>query len=87
VIAGDRQESATTTARRLGELVHPEDRDRLREATIGAFKGAKPSFHAEFRIQVRGGSWKWVCSQGQVTERDSVGRAVRLTGTIAAADQ
>lgn len=84
VIAGDRQEPLTTTARRLAELVHPEDRERLREATIGAFKGAKPSFHAEFRIQVRGGPWKWVFSQGQVTERDSIGRAVRLTGTIGA---
>lgn len=84
VIAGDRQEPLTTTARRLAELVHPEDRERLREATIGAFKGAKPTFHAEFRIQVRGGPWKWVFSQGQVTERDSIGRAVRLTGTIGA---
>jgi PAS domain S-box-containing protein len=84
VIAGDGQEPGTTTARRLGELVHPEDRERLREACIGAFKGVKPSFHAEFRIQVRGGQWKWVYSQGQVTERDSIGRAVRLTGTIAA---
>jgi len=84
VIAGDRQEPLTTTARRLGELVHPEDRERLREASIDAFKGAKPAFHAEFRIQVHGGTWKWVYGQGQVTERDSIGRAVRLTGTIAA---
>jgi PAS domain S-box-containing protein len=83
VIAGDRQEPLTTTARRFGELVHPEDRERLREATIVAFKGNKPSFHAEFRIQIRSGPWKRVYSQGQVTERDSVGRAVRLTGTIA----
>ena len=83
VITGDRQEPLTTTVRRLGELVHPEDRERLREASISAFKGSKPSFHAEFRVQVRGGPWKWVYSQGQVTERDSVGRAVRLTGTIA----
>jgi len=84
VIAGDRQEPVTTTARRLAELVHPEDRERLREASIGAFKGSTPSFHAEFRIQVHGGPWKWVYSQGQVTERDSIGRAVRLTGTIGA---
>jgi len=84
VIAGDRQEPVTTTARRLAELVHPEDRERLREASIGAFKGSTPSFHAEFRIQVRSGPWKWVYSQGQVTERDSIGRAVRLTGTIGA---
>ena len=84
VIAGDRQEPVTTTARRLGELVHPEDRERLREASIGAFKGSTPSFHAEFRIQVHGGPWKWVYSQGQVTERDSIGRAVRLTGTLGA---
>ncbi|HWH47155.1 MAG TPA: PAS domain-containing protein [Burkholderiales bacterium] len=83
VIAGDRQEALTTTARRLAELVHPDDRERLREATIAAFKGAQLSFHAQFRIQVRGGPWKWVYSQGQVTEHDSIGRAVRLTGTIA----
>ena len=84
VIAGDGREPGTTTARRLGELVHPEDRERLREACIGAFKGVQPTFHAKFRIQVRGGQWKRVYSQGEVTERDSIGRAVRLTGTIAA---
>ncbi|MGQ0579215.1 MAG: PAS domain-containing protein [Betaproteobacteria bacterium] len=83
-IADDVQEPGTTTARRLGELVHPEDRERLREACVGAFKAVTPSFHAEFRIQVRDGRWKRVYSQGQVTERDRIGRAVRLTGTIGA---
>jgi len=51
--------------------------ERLREATIGAFKGSKPSFHAEFRIQVRGGPWKWVYSQARARSPDATASVAR----------
>jgi PAS domain S-box-containing protein len=85
-LTGQGSQAPTTTARRLNDLIHPEDRDVLREAIVGVFKTNKPIARREFRIQTRSGQWKQVYCSGQVTERDAVGRAVRFTGTITAMD-
>jgi len=85
-LTGHGPQALTTTARRLNDLIHPDDRDALREAIIGVFKTNKPIARTEFRIQTRSGQWKRVHCSGRVTERDAIGRAVRLTGTITAAD-
>jgi hypothetical protein len=67
-------------------LIHPEDRKVLREAIVGAFKTNKPIARMEFRIESRSGEWKRIYCSGRATERDAIGRAVRLTGTITATD-
>jgi PAS domain S-box-containing protein len=77
--------SAKSTARRFSEILHPDDREGLREAVIAAFKGRTMVFQGEFRIRNQNGQWRRLCAHGQVTERNSVGRAVQLTGTLAAA--
>ncbi|MEO8156841.1 MAG: PAS domain-containing protein [Betaproteobacteria bacterium] len=74
----------TTTARRLNDQIHPDDRETLRDAVIEALKGGKSLSRAQVRIAIRSGQWKQVHCDAQVTERDALGRAVRLTGTIAA---
>lgn len=76
----------STTARRLDELIHPEDREVLHDAIVGAFKTHTSITRMEFRIETRSGQWKRVHCSGRVTERDVMGRAVRLAGTIAASD-
>jgi len=86
VLTGYRQESANSTARRFGEILHPDDREGLREAIIAAFKGRGSGFHAEFRVRNQNGQWRRLRAHGQVTERDAVGRAVQLTGTLAGAN-
>jgi PAS domain S-box-containing protein len=85
-LTGYGPQALTTTARRLNELIHPEDREALREAMVGVFKTNKPIPRTEFRIETRSGQWKRVYCSGRVTERDAVGRAVRMTGTITATD-
>ncbi len=85
-LAGYGGQALTTTARRLNDLIHAEDREALRQAIIGAFKTNKPIARAEFRIETRSGQWKRVHCSGRVTERDAVGRAVRLTGTVTTTD-
>lgn len=77
-------QSPPGTARRLNELIHPEDREGLRHAFIGAFKTNKPVSRVEFRIEARSGQWKRLYCSGRVTQRDALGRAVRLTGTVTA---
>jgi len=72
------------TARRANELIHPQDRDALRQAFITAFKSSKSFSRVEFRIETRSGQWKRLYCSGRVTQRDAAGRAVRLTGTVSA---
>jgi PAS domain S-box-containing protein len=84
-LTGYRQETTDTTARRFAEILHPEDREGLRGAVIGAFKGHTHGFRGEFRIRGQNGQWRRLRAHGQVTERDALGRAVQLTGTLAAA--
>jgi PAS domain S-box-containing protein len=81
-LTGHGSQALTTSARRLNDLIHPEDREALREAVIAAFKSNKTMARTEIRIETRSGQWKRVYCSGRVTERDAVGRAVRLTGTI-----
>lgn len=85
VLSGYRQDSPDTTARRFAEILHPDDREALREAVISAFKGRHVAFFAEFRVRGQNGQWRRLRAHGRVTERDAVGRAVQLTGTLAAA--
>ncbi len=86
VLTGYGEQALTTTARRLNELIHPEDREGLREAMVGALKTNKTIARTEFRIEIRSGQWKRIYCSGRVTERDVIGRAVRLTGTMTATD-
>ena len=85
-LTGYGPQALTTTARRLNDLIHPEDREALRAAIVGVFKTNKPIARTEIRIETRSGQWKRVYCSGRVIERDAVGRAVRLTGTITATD-
>ena len=42
------------------ERVHPEDRSRLRDETVGYFKGATPHFACEYRVRDNAGAWRWI---------------------------
>lgn len=86
VLTGYAAQALTTTARRLNEMVHPEDREALREAIVAGFKTNNPIARTKFRIDTRSGKWKQIYCSGRVTERDAIGRAVRVTGTITASD-
>jgi hypothetical protein len=65
-------------------MIHSEDREGLRAAVVAVFKTNQPISRVEFRVETRTGQWKRIYFSGRVTERDAIGRAVRLTGTITA---
>lgn len=83
--SGVRAQAPGTTARRFDELLHPEDRESLRQSVIATLKGHSPVLHAEFRVRQASGQWKRLRARGRVTERDPVGRAVQLAGTLSSA--
>ena len=60
--------------------VHPEDRERYRQATRDHFKGRTERFHCEYRYQRKDGSWGWARQHG-LALRDAGGRAWRMAGS------
>ena len=62
---------------------HPEDRVRFQGALVAAVKGANDDFQCEYRAPGLSEDWVWLQSKGKVTERDTSGRALRMTGTTA----
>lgn len=61
--------------------VHPEDYAAALAALRDHLEGRTPTYAAEFRMQARDGSWKWILDRGKVMLRDAAGRATRMVGT------
>lgn len=60
------------------QLVHAEDRQRVREELRRAVEGSQP-YDTEFRIVRPDGTVRWLMGKGKVY-RDAEGRAVRMLG-------
>jgi diguanylate cyclase (GGDEF)-like protein/PAS domain S-box-containing protein len=60
-------------------LIHPDDRERLRQALDAHLERREP-FACEVRVGTRGGGWRWLLSRGQAV-RDERGQAVRMVGS------
>ncbi|MFP4397732.1 MAG: PAS domain S-box protein, partial [Desulfonatronovibrio sp.] len=63
------------------DLIHPEDREKALQANVDCIENRVESFAIEFRMQARGGGWKWILGRGQAVYRDATGRALRMVGT------
>lgn len=59
----------------LMELIHPEDRQRVREEIAAALREQRP-FTITYRIRTRDGSEKWVWEQGRPTLADEEGKVL-----------
>ncbi|HVK93900.1 MAG TPA: EAL domain-containing protein [Noviherbaspirillum sp.] len=62
--------------------VHPDDLSGVTAALQACLKGATPTFHHEYRIRSKNGSWKWIQARAVVVERDAHHNPLRLTGTV-----
>lgn len=61
------------------EMIHPEDRHLLDEATENALQGNL--YHCEYRVVWPDGSLHWLEARGRLN-RDGQGQPLRLTGTV-----
>lgn len=84
---GEEAVETTTSAAEMQSHVHPDDLETIRESLRAAVTGAKPVYHAEFRVRKKSGAWFWLRARGRVVERDAQGRALRLAGTYADIDE
>jgi len=71
-------DSAEANARRFLDLVHPEDREVLRQTNIRALKTGRMD-PCEYRVIWADGSIHWLLSRGEV-QPDARGRLVRALG-------
>ncbi len=81
IIGGPRHDSVATVEE-LMALLHPEDLEAVRRASVEALKGERAAYAVEHRVKAKNGEWRWILSRGRVTERDpATGRALRMIGT------
>lgn len=66
---------------RVMELIHPEDRERLRDAFWRCSQEPGGLFGIEHRVLHRDGSWRWVLTRG-AGPRLSCGPTTRVSGTM-----
>ena len=62
-------------------FLHPDDAGPLRDTMVAHLKGHSDDFVASYRTRDVAGEWAWVLTRGRVVERDTAGRALRMTGT------
>ena len=63
-------------------LIHPDDREKVRRLLEKHVKQEMSIFEAEFRAMREDGSFIWVGARGRVTERSASGSPLRIMGTI-----
>ena len=80
-LLGSENWRGTMTPAELMASVHPDDVVDIRHAFIAAVKGTRTEYLVEHRVRSRNGSWKWILSRGKVMQRDTAGRALRVSGT------
>ncbi len=62
--------------------LHEDDQRIVYNEIIQHIKGKSDFFDLEVRVKTADNTWHWIQTRGQVTERDSNQRALRLMGTI-----
>ncbi len=63
-------------------LVHPDDRQQVRERLEDMLKGNSATYHSEHRLVRKNGTHIWVQDRGQVVERDEQGQPMRVVGSF-----
>lgn len=80
-IIGYDEDELTTRIEDAYLRLHPDDLAYVQAAMQDHFEGRTESYEVEHRIRCKDGRYKWICSRGKVTSRDSEGRALRMVGT------
>lgn len=66
-----------------GDLVHPDDKQRVLEAVEDHLAGRSPEFVQEYRIRCKDGSWKWMLARGMAMAAVPGSADMRMIGTNA----
>jgi PAS domain S-box-containing protein len=64
----------------FADLLHPDDKVATFKAIEDHLEGVTKTYEKEFRLKSKDGTWRWILSKGQITKRDSDGKATEMTG-------
>ncbi|MCC5988076.1 MAG: PAS domain S-box protein [Pararhodobacter sp.] len=76
----ERSELPEHSKEKWAMLAHPEDNARINEELARIVAGEGDRLEIEARLRHRQGHWVHVLTRGHVTERDTEGRALRMSG-------
>lgn len=65
----------------LMQLIHPDDQPGIATQLSDYVKGHIGAYFVQCRLRTSTGGWTWVQSQGEISERDADGKALRISGT------
>lgn len=68
------------SARDLEPYAHPEDLNAIDKSIGNILRGRTESHEVETRYRTIDRDWRWVLTRGKISERDSNGKALRMTG-------
>ena len=63
------------------QRVHPDDVEGMRASVEAYLCGETPTYHCEFRVRRKDGSWSWFESRGQIVQWTVSGAPGRMVGT------
>ena len=63
------------------DRIHPDDRDRVQAAIQDYLDRQTPNYAAEYRLQCKDGSYKWVLARAQAVW-DEAGNPLRMVGSM-----
>jgi diguanylate cyclase (GGDEF)-like protein/PAS domain S-box-containing protein len=66
----------------LNDLTHPDDLEKVREATEDHASGRRDHVDVEMRMRHANGGWIWVRERGRIVEWSPKGLPLRMTGTL-----
>ena len=69
------------TRQEFGELMHPDDVDRVSQDFLSVLSGEHLEFSAVYRLRRQDGRYAWIHSQGSGLDPDDRGRPLRVLGT------
>jgi PAS domain S-box-containing protein len=64
------------------QLLHPDDRKRVENATVVHFTGGTPDCRVEYRVRAKDGTYRWFLSAARAVERLPTGYPVRMAGVL-----
>jgi|688.fasta_scaffold45266_2 PAS domain S-box-containing protein len=80
-ILGYSVDDLTGTVKDFTSLLHPDEKDEVERLLQDSLEHGQ-HYHHEHRMRHRNGDWIWVLDRGEVVERTSEGRPLRMVGSF-----
>ena len=78
---GYKVEDIDSDIKGMTNLIHPDDRTKVKDAMKDHELGKTEHYNIEHRMKTKTGDWKWILNWGKIVCRDKDGAPVRALGT------